>query len=352
MCTTRRHLLFLPSFLLLLSLVGCGPPLDLDVPPRGDTHAPPLTYPDSSTPPPPTDLGLPPATDLGAAVDDESPGPTCQGLGPPAKRDFTLTLTHGVLKRTALVHLPPGYDGSKPIPLVFNNHGSMSSATHQAKMSHLNLHADGVGAMTVTPQGTGLIAGWNVGNAPMGYLYDKVDDVGFFKAMLVELKKTVCIDEKRIHCAGFSLGGSMCYRLSCDAADQIASIVSVSGPDGTKTCSPARPVPLLHIHGTADTFASYSPDPNGGANKGAEVYVANHATRSGCTSQTQVTLTQGKVSCKSFGCPVGVEVTLCTVEGGGHTWPGGDGWFLGGTVNKDITASQMALQFFANYPLP
>jgi polyhydroxybutyrate depolymerase len=220
-------------------------------------------------------------------------------------------------------------------------------------MSHLNTWADAAGVITVAPQGTGgTFAGWNVGSSPMGYLYDKVDDVAFFGAMIDELEKTLCIDPRRIYCAGFSLGGSMCYRLSCDLSQRIAAIASVSGPDGTVTCSPQRPVPLLHIHGTADTFATYKPSSYNGSNKGAEYYVANHAKRSGCTPQTQVTLTKGKVSCKSYGCPDKVEVTLCTVQDGGHTWPGGDGWLLGGTVNKDINASKMILEFFHKHPLP
>jgi poly(3-hydroxybutyrate) depolymerase len=105
----------------------------------------------------------------------------------------------------------------------------------------------------------------------------------------------------------------------------------------------------------ADSFASYKADYSNKQcpNHGAEGCVMRHAKRSGCQPTTKVTFTKGKVSCKTYqGCPGSGEATLCTVTGGGHTWPGGEGWFLGGALNKDIVASQMVLDFFFKYRLP
>jgi len=351
---TRCQPSFLFTFMFVSSLIAsCGVPDVESLLPDADPS--PWDYSDgaASPPSPEGDGGVAPS-DQAPPLSDGGSTPSCAGYSAPEKRDYTLTITHGGLERTAVVHIPPGYDGTKPVALVFNNHGNMHYASMQAKMSHLYEFADKRNVVTVAPQGTGgLAAGWNVGKSPMGYIYDKVDDVGFFKAMLDELGKTICLDERRIYCTGFSLGGSMCYRLSCDVANRFAAIASVSGPDGTVSCNPSRPVPLLHIHGTADSFAGYEPDKNGGMNKGAEFYVSNHAKRTGCGNTTKVTFEKGKVTCKTYqGCKDNVEVTLCTVEGGGHTWPGGDGWLLGGTVNKDIKASEMILDFFARYSLP
>lgn len=352
------RLMRLPALLALLCLLAasCGGSDD-ETSSTGD--ATPAT-PDAG-PPPAVDTApwMPP--DLGPVPDVGTPAPpvsSCEGFSVPTQLDYTLKLTHGGQQRTALVHIPPGYDASTPVALVFNNHGSMFYAQPHATMTHLNEWADKRDVVTVTPQGTGgMFPGWNVGKSPMGQVYTNVDDVGFFSAMIDELSKTICVDSKRVYCTGFSLGGSMCYRLSCDLTHRIAAIASVSGPDGTETCSPTRAVPLLHIHGTADSWAAYKGD-NGAntqvPNKGAEGSVIGHAKRSGCNPQAQVTLTQGQVTCKSYSpCQGGVgEATLCTVEGGGHTWPGGDGWLLGGTVNKDINASQMILDFFLKYALP
>lgn len=306
--------------------------------------------------------GLSPSADAGAADGSPPPPPppppppqTCN-KAVPSQRDYTLTLTFGGLTRTALIHVPPTYDGKKAVALAFNNHGSMCLASFQKTMSHFDSWADKANVITVTPQGTGgLLAGWNVGTSPQAFVYQNVDDVGFFKALIAKLQQDFCIDKKRVYCAGFSLGGSMCYRLSCELSDQIAAIASVSGPDGTITCNPTRAVPLLHFHGTADAFASYQADFSNPSvpNKGAQGTVAAHAQRSGCSPASKVTLTKGQVSCKTYHqCPGGAEATLCTVTGGGHSWPGGDGWLLGGVVNQDVNASQMILDFFAKHPLP
>ncbi len=332
--------------LLLMLALGCGQPY-------GDG---PPTAPDQGGSPPDPDHGAaPPSPDAGLAPDrgvPTPPPPSCAaGLAAPAQRDFTLSLEHGGLKRSALVHVPASYDGKTPFGLVFNNHGNMCSAQMQAQMTHLAEAAEKRGLITVAPQGTGgLTAGWNSGKSPLGSLYEKVDDVGFFAAMIEELKKRFCLDPARVYCAGFSLGGSMCYRLSCDLADKIRAIASVAGPDGTTSCKPARALPLLHFHGTADSFASFKGDGADKPNKGAEWTVANHAARSGCASTPTPGLSKGKVSCKTYGgCKDGAEATLCTVEGGGHTWPGGEPWLLGGTVNKDVSASEMILDFFDRY---
>ncbi len=299
------------------------------------------------------------SSDGSAEGESQPASPSCAGLPPLAAHDYTLTIPAAGSQpaRTALVHVPPGYDGSTRLPLVFNNHGNACTALMQVGMSHLNEAVDkrSPGAIVVYPQGTGgLLAGWSSGKSPLSYLYASVDDVGFFKQLIEALSKQLCVDPKRIYCAGFSLGGSMCYRLACDLSEQLAAIASVAGPDGTESCSPKRAVPLLHLHGTADSWASYSgettPD---AANKGAPTYVAAYAARAGCSATPQTTLTQGAVTCQTWsGCRDGAEATLCTVKDGGHTWPGGDGWLLGGAVNRDINATEMILDFFARHPLP
>jgi len=54
-------------------------------------------------------------------------------------------------------------------------------------------------------------------------------------------------------------------------------------------------------------------------------------------------------------CPVGAEVVLYTIEGGGHTWPGSafDANLadLMGPTSTDIDATALMWQFFATHPL-
>lgn len=338
-----------PWLVVCLTLVGCGlegAPLQQSGVSRTEPGAA-----DGGGPTPDRAVGAPAAADGLAPTPDRSPA--CTGLALPANRDYTLKLKHGGRTRTARVHIPPGYDPATPAPLVFSNHGQMCSASFHAAMTGLDAAADKRGVIVVTPQGTGgLLAGWNVGQSPMGFVYDKVDDVGLFGKLIDELGKTLCIDRGRVFCTGFSLGGSMCYRLACDLSQRIAAIASVAGPNAPKTCKPARALPLLHIHGTADGFASYAGDA-GGPNPGAPGSVTIYAKRRGCAATPKPSFSKGAVTCQTHGgCRDGAHATLCTAKGGGHTWPGGKPWLLGGAVNQDIDASAMVLDFFLKGTFP
>jgi polyhydroxybutyrate depolymerase len=52
-------------------------------------------------------------------------------------------------------------------------------------------------------------------------------------------------------------------------------------------------------------------------------------------------------------CPNNADVILYTVEGGGHTWPGGKPlpeWIVGRTT-REISASGVMWEFFVQHPL-
>lgn len=354
MTTTRKITTSLCALALGL-WAGCSDvgvlrgPEPTSTPPHRDASAPDLHAPDL----PPL-----PAVDSFVAPDTKAwpskmvdPPPPCTGFKVPAQRDYTITMSHKGLTRTALVHIPTGYDATKPVPLVLNNHGASFLASVHASMTGMNAAADKRNMVVLHPQGTGgLMAGWNAGTSPWGGIYAKVDDVGFLAALVDQVAKTVCIDPKRVYCAGFSLGGCMCYRLSCDLSKRVAAFSSVAGPDATVTCKPKRPLPMLHIHGTADTMAHYHGDNK--TNKGAPKSHADYAQRAGCVGGPVVTMVKGAVTCRTYTtCTGGATATLCTVAGGGHTWPGGLPWFWGGALNKDIDASAMVLDFFLKNPL-
>jgi polyhydroxybutyrate depolymerase len=86
---------------------------------------------------------------------------------------------------------------------------------------------------------------------------NNVDDVGFVRSLLDDVQKVARVDPKRVYATGMSNGSIFCYRLASQLSDRIAAIAPVSGPMGTKTCHPGRPVPVIHFHGTADEFAPF-----------------------------------------------------------------------------------------------
>lgn len=68
-----------------------------------------------------------------------------------------------------------------------------------------------------------------------------------------------------------------------------------------------------------------------------------------CDGPSEETRRLGEVRCEAFpGCTRATE--LCTIEGGGHQWPGGqDIPFLGHNTD-DISASEAMWAFFEAHP--
>jgi polyhydroxybutyrate depolymerase len=295
----------------------------------------------------------------------------------------TLTLDGGA--RTFTVHVPPGLDPTTPAPLVFAFHGGGQTATAFEAFAHIVPKADANGFILVEPEGTpalpGLAAGtldvWNAGNCCelAAQVNTNVDDVGFVRAMIDAVSQQLCIDPKRIFAAGFSNGGMLAHRLACELSDKIAAITAVSGGMGDVdldtmpteqlfACNPGRQVPVLHIHGTQD--ACYPFDGGFGplslvTFEPVRVTVQNWVARNGCSNGPPTTvLTNGAATCNLYPCPHAGEVEFCTIDGGGHYWPGGDDWagsevFCGsnqGARSADLIANDAFWSWFKSHPMP
>jgi polyhydroxybutyrate depolymerase len=254
--------------------------------------------------------------------------------------------------RTVRVHVPASYKAASPTPLVLNFHGYTSSATEQETWSKMIEKSDKEGFIVLHPQGTGLLKGWNAGACCGDAQTKKVDDVGFTKAMLDEAEKRFCIDTKRVYSAGMSNGGFMSYRLACEMSDRIAAIAPVAGLSTVAPCTPGRPVPVMHFHGTADNVVPYNGGGLAGYPKAADS-IAAWAAINQCTGAPVETFNKGDARCVTHKtCAGGAEVTFCTLTGGGHTWPGGTPVPILGTTNKDISATDAMWDFFKAHPLP
>ena len=70
------------------------------------------------------------------------------------------------------------------------------------------------------------------------------------------------------------------------------------------------------------------------------------------TSPTQI-YAVGDATCVAWSaCAQGSEVVLCTIDGGGHTWPGGAPVPALGKTSTDLSATDAMLGFFEAHPLP
>jgi polyhydroxybutyrate depolymerase len=220
------------------------------------------------------------------------------------------------MTRSFIVHVPAGYDNSRPVPLVLNFHGATMTAALQQQTTRMDAKADLAGFVVVYPDG--FDRSWNAGACCGGAASADVDDVGFARALVAAMRARVCVDPRRIYATGFSNGGRMSYRLGCEAADLFAAIAPVAGTKSFPAlgnapgCMPTRPISLIDIMGSADSRLEAQPG-----------QIAEWRKLNGCTdAEPKETYRSGRHVCHSYQqCSAAIIVTYCVVDGLGHSWP-------------------------------
>ncbi len=284
-----------------------------------------------------------------------------------APGDHTRTLDSDGRSRQYNIHVPPTYSGQKKTPVVLVFHGGAMNAKAIQLHTQMDKKSDEAGFIAVYPNGTGLlkkILTWNGGNCCGYAMRNKVDDVAFVDRLLDDLSKVVKVDSRRVFATGISNGAIISYLLASKLSERIAAIAPIAGPMGTRACSPERPVPVIHFHGTKDTSAPYE----GGRGKGltrTNFYSVKHSIdnwvkANGCaavptTEEFEDMHDDGtKIIRKTWGNgKQGSEVVLIRIEGGGHTWPGIQmRTKLLGTSTREISANDMMWEFFKKHPIP
>jgi polyhydroxybutyrate depolymerase len=347
---SRRSSWLLACAVGLLAAAACGgadarnaaPP---DAASLGGDDAGPGTTPDASSPP---------AADAAGSMDgahDSSRSPTssCTGLPAQPNGNATWTIATSGGNRTALVHIPPGYDPTQATPVVLNFHGYAGSPSQEEGLTLMDAASDAAGFVLVYPQGTGLLPSWNAGACCGTAAQSNLDDVGFVGNLLDALEAKLCVDAKRVFATGMSNGGFLSHRLGCELSDRIAAIAPVAGVMGIPTCNPTRPVPVMEFHGTADSLVPYDGDAAISYPSVADT-IAGWVQRDGCQGAPTTTYSKGDATCVTYAqCAAGAEVTLCTITGGGHTWPGGTPFPLLGNTSTDISATDAMWTFFQKH---
>ena len=252
-------------------------------------------------------------------------------------------------KREYLLHVPPSYDGSKPVPLVISMHGAGGWPVQQMKLSGWNRVADEHGFLVVYPSGS----------ANGGPRIWRERDGRFIADLIDNLAASYNIDRARIYANGMSNGGGMSFVLSCTMSDRIAAIGMVGAAQSLpwSRCKEGRPVPMIAFHGTADTMAPYeggitwvAPAPFPAISK----WTASFAQRNRCAPEPIESTVAADVIRREYrNCADDAAVVLYTIDGGGHTWPGGQPlpeWFAGPT-NRSIDATREMWAFFRGHPL-
>lgn len=270
------------------------------------------------------------------------------------------------VERNYLLHLPASYDSGKAVPLVLVFHGGRGSGKRAAQLTGFNELADRKGFIVAYPDG--LDGHWNDGRPQPSGEPPAADDVAFIATLINHLGTMFSIDPKRIYATGISNGAIFAQRLACELPDKFAAIAPVAGTlakDFAAAHKPARPVSVLMIHGTADEFVPY----NGGQVRGdihgqvlsaadtVSLWLsADRCDPKTCQQSTMESRSDGttRVQCQTWIGTAGATVSLYTIEGGGHTWPGARLPRLAGRVlgptSQDFNATAVIWDFFDLHP--
>lgn len=274
------------------------------------------------------------------------PSPVASG------RSVTQFLSSGGTDRSYLLHIPTGYKDTVEQPLVLNFHGHGSTALQQQYRTGFSHLADAYDVIVAYPQGASgpdHHTGWDTGP----HRNPHTNDVLFVSNLLTHLQESWCINPQRIYATGFSNGGGMTYVLACKLADRFAAFASVSGsyPAVPGGCNPARPVPFMELHGTADKTVPYNGSPAKGY-PAVTQWLQQWAQHDGCNSNPVIFFKQANVTGEKWvGCRDNVTIIHYTIGGMGHMWPR-HLIIRTRTGAATLDATNLIWSFFQSYPLP
>jgi polyhydroxybutyrate depolymerase len=286
-----------------------------------------------------------------------APYGACAPASAPCDGEGALPL--GGMERTFRYHLPAAR-GVGPRPFLIALHGHGGDGRGMATLTHLDAVADEDGFVVAFPDGYD--RQWNDGRGTTAPAQAGVDDVAFVSALIDHAVARWSVDPRRVYVTGMSNGGMMAHRIGCELAARVAGIAPVAGtlPERSAAgCAPARPIPVVMFHGTDDGLVPYG----GGAVRtttlgrvlSAPDTLARWAALDRCSAATTSNEpdrdpTDGtRVARRQHACPGGNTVALFTIEGGGHTWPGGLQYLPAaviGHTSRDIDASRTIARFF------
>jgi polyhydroxybutyrate depolymerase len=232
------------------------------------------------------------------------------------------------------------------------------------RLTNLDARADREGWVVAYPDG--VEGHWNDGRGTtvIPAHRDDVDDVGLAAALVDHLAATAGVDRDRVYATGFSNGAMFCHRLATERPSLVAAIAPVAGTMPVPLLDAERPraVPVLIVHGTADPVVAYEggavmADPARGRVASVEQTAARWRAANRCRPEPTVEdlphrdasdPTRIRMATWTPADDDGADVVVVTVDGGGHTWPGGLQYQpqrVIGPVAGDVHASDLIAAF-------
>lgn len=283
---------------------------------------------------------------------------TCRPTEPVPPNNQVHSITYRGVERTYVLSVPPGYDGTSSVPLIFDFYGRQGDAEVQVADFELDDQATAAGMLVVTPQA-----------APDRDMSKNAwsTDIGLVTDILASLEQKWCIDSKAIYTAGFSDGGVFAAYLACELPDRFAAVGIVAEADFPPNC-PSRHADfsVIGFQGESDPlvpFGGGSTDDDDGRSglpgspspltpsAPIETTFADFAKLNSCRTDPIRTAVTPDVDRLVYpGCGPGLAVELYVVASGGHEWPGDPG--AAPPPPGAIDANHLMIEFFLAHPNP
>lgn len=207
------------------------------------------------------------------------------------------------VERHGVVYVPNSYpesvaNSTQAVAMLVLFHGLNDDCEHFLSATGFLPYAEKYSLVLISACGSQgyLGTGWNAGMC-CGFSGDKPDDVSFAQQIVQDMRRALCVNERKVMAVGFSNGAMLAEVLACEAPDVFQAVVSVGGvvelrpgnAEGLKQCTekvgakPLQRASVLMVHGTSDVMVPWAGNKLLGF-PSVDANVNGWVTRNGCNA--------------------------------------------------------------------
>ncbi|HEY9776265.1 MAG TPA: PHB depolymerase family esterase [Planktothrix sp.] len=280
--------------------------------------------------------------------------------------DHRYTISVDGKDRQFEVHVPPGYDGKKPYPVVYMMPGMGGSIDQQKHETGMNNRQDAIivytqplpkdfpGDFNLTKQ-----TSWNLNDGSLTKKDASYDDMDYMRRVNQLVSHQVNVDKNAQYIAGFSEGGGAAQYVAEQMPGTFAAVASVHGTylEGEEKPQKDSGTAFIDVMGTSDHMLPMS----GGrglmtlttpiaAESRPLQQATNWAAANECSAPT--VKQDGTNTVTDYACRSG-DVEQIVRQGGEHAWDGKGlngkadfGWYFVGMPDTTQDTTRDIMNFF------